>query len=248
MGTSSFPTGAPNRADFRKWAWWQLPISLRLYVAAVALGDVGLASYAATETAWSTSGLLKFLPLLACAGISVVATPRSTYVQGKVTRDFLTVWVLPAAIVLPPVYAMIMPIPLYVLTQWRVHHGLFYRKVFSASATAIAYGAASVVFRLFPASFAGSDIGHGNHAVTWVIAVLACELIGRSHTLVLMGAVKLSDPTIKVLALELNRESMLSNFAESDLGVLIAIAVAASPLLSLFAIPMIMLARRFMSM
>jgi diguanylate cyclase (GGDEF)-like protein len=61
-----------------------------------------------------------------------------------------------------------------------------------------------------------------------------------------MVAVKLSDPTVHVLRLEMNRESMLSNFAESDLGILITIAVAASPLLSLFAIPTIMLARRFM--
>jgi diguanylate cyclase (GGDEF)-like protein len=246
MGASSVPTGVLKLADLRTWAWWQLPVVLRVYVAAVVLSAVGVAGYAASQTMWTTSELLKFLPLLACAALSVVATPRSTYVQGKVTRDFLTVWVLPAAIILPPVYAMLMPIPLYMLTQWRVHRGLVYRKVFSASASALAYGAASVVFRVFPASFAGPGIGHGNHAVTWVIAVVACELIGRSHTFVLMGAVKLSDPTVHVLQLELNRESLLANFAESDLGVLITIAVAASPLLSLFAIPTIMLARRFM--
>ena len=28
------------------------------------------------------------------------------------TRDFITVWVLPIAILLPPVYAMMTPIPL----------------------------------------------------------------------------------------------------------------------------------------
>jgi diguanylate cyclase (GGDEF)-like protein len=246
MGASSVPTGVLKWADLRTWAWWQLPVVLRLYVAGVVLSAMGIAGYAASQTTWTTSDLLKFLPLLACAGLSVGATPRSTYVQGKVTRDFLTVWVIPAAVILPPVYAMIMPVPLYALTQWRVHRGLVYRKAFSAGATALAYGAASVVFRLFPASFAGPNIGHGSHAVTWVVAVVACELIGRSHTFVLMVAVKLSDPTVHVLRLEMNRESMLSNFAESDLGILITIAVAASPLLSLFAIPTIMLARRFM--
>ncbi len=179
--------------------------------------------------------------------VSVAATPRSTYIQGKVTRDFLTVWVLPVAIALPPAYAMSMPIPLYILTQWRVHRGPIYRKAFSASATALAYGAASLVFRQFPASFAGPAIHTGTHALTWAIAVAICELfVGRLHTVLLLIAIKLSDPSLRVLQLELNRESLLSNFAESDLGILISVVVAANPLLSIFTVPTIMLARRFM--
>ena len=71
------------------------------------------------------------------------------------TRDFLTAWVLPVAIVLPPVYAMLTPIPLQVLTQWRVHKGVVYRRVFTAAAISLTYGAASLLFRQFPDSFAG---------------------------------------------------------------------------------------------
>ena len=247
MGASSVTTGIFGRADFRKWEWWKIPVSLRAYVAVAALTAVGLACYAASQTSWQRDDVIKYFLLLACAIGSVAATPRSTYVQGRMTRDFITVWVLPVAIVLPPVYAMIMPIPLYVLTQLRVHKGAIYRKVFTASAIALAYGGASLAFRQFPVTFAGPVIRTGTHALTWAIAVAVCELVvGRCHNLLLLGAIKLSDPSVRVLELELNREALLANFAESDLGVLISLVVAANPLLSVFAIPTIMLARRFM--
>jgi diguanylate cyclase (GGDEF)-like protein len=163
------------------------------------------------------------------------------------TRDFVTVWVLPVAILLPPVYAMIMPVPMYLLTHWRVHRGVVYRRVFTVASIGLAYGLASVMFRLFPASFAGGAIGVGTHAFTWAIAVASCEfLAGRSHNVLLLAAIKLSDRSIKVIQLELNREALLANFAEFHLGVLITLVVAADPLLSVFAIPTIVLARRFM--
>ena len=98
-------------------------------------------------------------------------------------RDFLTAWVLPVAILLPPVYAMLTPIPLQVLTQWRVHKGVPYRRVFTAAAISLTYGAASLLFRQFPDSFAGPTIGTGTHALTWVLAVAICEIVGgRGHT------------------------------------------------------------------
>src|SRR5579859_7019618 len=127
MGASSVTTGIFSRADYRRWEWWKIPVALRTYVAGVVLTAIGLICYAATQTHWSASDLLKYLLLLACALGSVAATPRSSYVQGRMTRDFITVWVLPVAILLPPVYALIMPAPLYVLTQFRVHRGVIYR-------------------------------------------------------------------------------------------------------------------------
>ena len=50
---------------------------------------------------------------------------------------------LPIAILLPPFYAMVTPIPLYVLTQFWVFRGIVYRRVFTVGAIALSYGAAS---------------------------------------------------------------------------------------------------------
>ena len=182
MEASSLTRRLLRWAIVRDWAWWQLPLRLRWYVAAVPLAAVALIGYAASQTTWHAADLMKFLLLLGCGMVSVAATPRVAYLKRGMTRDFLTAWVLPVAILLPPVYAMLTPFPLQVLTQWRVHKGILYRRVFTAAAISLAYGAASLLFRAFPASFAGGAIGTGTHALTWTVAVVVCEMVGgRGH-------------------------------------------------------------------
>ena len=150
MEASSVTRRPLRYAVVRDWAWWQLPSVLRSYVGAVPVAAFVMIAYAASQTTWTASDLLKFLLLLVCGMVSVVATPRVAYLKAGVARDFLTAWVLPVAIVLPPVYAMLTPIPLQVLTQWRVHKGVVYRRVFTAGAISLTYGAASLLFRQFP--------------------------------------------------------------------------------------------------
>ena len=233
--------GVPN------WAWLRLPLGFRAYVGLVPLAAAGLACYAASQTQWQAADLVKFVLLVGCGMISVAATPRTAYLQGGMTRDFLTVWVLPVAILLPPVYAMLTPIPLQILTQFRVHRGVVYRRVFTVAAIALAYGAASLLFRAFPASFAGGSIGTGRHALTFTVAVAACEIVGgRGHHLLIVGGIKLTDPTVRITELELNREALQGDFAEFDLGVLITVVVAVNAALAAFAVPTVLLVRRFM--
>jgi len=79
---------------------------------------LGLTCYEATQTTWSGTALWKFALLLGCSLASVAATPRIAYLQGGMTRDFITVWILPTALLLPPFYAMATPVPLYP-RRWR---------------------------------------------------------------------------------------------------------------------------------
>ncbi len=234
-------------AMVRDWAWWRLPWLLRCYVGSVPLVMLVLTGYAASQTSWQPGDLVKFLVLLGCGVISVVATPRIAYLQSGLVRDFLTVWVLPVAILLPPVYAMVTPVPLLIVTQWRVHRGVVYRRVFTAAAMGLAYGTGSFVFHAIPASFAGGTIGTGVHALTWTASVAACEIIGwLGHHFLLVSAVKLSDPAARVALLELNREALQADFAQIDLGIVITIVVAVNTVLAVFAVPTVLLARRFM--
>ena len=234
-------------AMVRDWAWWRLPWLLRCYVGSVPLATLALTGYAASQTSWQSGDLVKFLVLLGCGVISVVATPRIAYLQSGLVRDFLTVWVLPVAILLPPVYAMVTPVPLLVVTQWRVHRGVIYRRVFTGAAIGLAYGTGSFVFHAIPASFAGGTVGTGVHALTWTASVAACEIIGwLGHHFLLVSAVKLSDPAARVALLELNREALQADFAQIDLGIVITIVVAVNTVLAVFAVPTVLLARRFM--
>jgi diguanylate cyclase (GGDEF)-like protein len=231
----------------RDWAWWRLPWSLRIYIGAVPAVALVLTVLAGASTTWTASDLVKFVLLLGCGAISVVATPRVAYLQAGLVQDFLTVWVLPVAILLPPVYAMVAPIPLLVLTQWRVHRGAPYRRVFTGAAIALAYGAASLAFHAIPASFAGSALGTGRHAITWTVAVAACEIVGwLVHNILIVSAIKLSDPSAHLRDIALNREALLGDFAQMDLGILITVVVAVHPVLAVLAVPTVLLARRFM--
>ena len=246
MEASSVTRRLLASADVRNWAWWRLPWLLRVYVGSVPVIAIVLIGYAASQTVWSLADLEKFLLLLGCGLISVAATPRTAYTQGALVRDFITVWVLPVAVLLPPVYAMVAPIPLLALTQWRIHRGVIYRRAFTATAMGLAYGLASVVFHAVPASVAGPSIGTGIHVLTWTLMVAACEILGgRGHNALIVLAVKLSDPTIKLAEQELSREALQADFAEFDLGVLITVVVAVNPVLAVFAVPTVLLARRF---
>ena len=205
-----------------------------------------LIAVAASQTTWRAGDLVKFLLLLGCGMISVAATPRIAYGRGTLVQDFLPVWVLPVAILLPPFYAMVTPIPLLVLTQWRVHKGVVYRRVFTGAAIGLAYGAASLVFRTSRV-LRRRHVGTGVHALTWTAAVAACEVVGwLGHHFLLISAVKLSDRTARLADLALNREALLADFAQIDLGILITVVVAVHPVLAVFAVPTVLLARRFM--
>jgi diguanylate cyclase (GGDEF)-like protein len=247
MEASLVTRGVLARADVRGWGWWQLPWLLKCYVGLVPAAAAAFTGLAAAGTTWHATDLGKFALLLGCGLISVAATPRVVYRQGGMTRDFITVWVLPIAILLPPFYALVTPIPLYVLTQLWVFRGVVYRRVFTVGAIGLAYGAASVLFHAFPASFAGGAIGTGTHALTWAVAVAIGEQVGRrGHQVLIMGGIKLSNPSAKLAPQELNREALVADFAEFDLGVLITIVVAVSPVLAIFAVPTVLLVRRFM--
>jgi diguanylate cyclase (GGDEF)-like protein len=241
-------TSRPNRGlVIRDWAWWQLPPLLRCYVAAVPVLALAVACVEAARAEWRVADLATFLALLCCGAISMASTPRMMYAHPGVTRDFSSVWVLPTAILLPPIYAVLMPIPLFAIQRWRVHRGILHRTVFTVASIGLTYALASWVFRSFPPHFAGDTVGSGLHGLTWVIAAVACGLIAsRGHSLLIACAVKLSDPEVRIRNIELNRQAVQAAFAELDLGILITIAVGLSPALFVLALPTVLLVRRFL--
>jgi diguanylate cyclase (GGDEF)-like protein len=231
----------------RDWAWWQVPLLLRSYVAVIIGLDVAVIAFAVVHTDWQLLDVVKFVVLVCCGTISIASTPRIMYSYPGVTRDFSSIWVLPTAILLPPIYAALIPIPIVATLQIFVHPGLVYRRVFTAAATSLGYAAASLIFRLLPHYLSGGGIGVGAHAFTWAIAVAACEIIGgRAHHLLILFAVKLASPQVRIWQLERDRESLQGLFVEIDLGVLITVAFGLSPLLVILALPTVLLVRRFL--
>jgi diguanylate cyclase (GGDEF)-like protein len=217
---------------------------MRCYVAGVPLAAAVTIGVAAAHTDWRLSDLVKFLLLTVCAVISTASTPKIAYANPGVTRDFTSVWVLPTAILLPPVYAALVAIPIYLTLHFYVHRGIVYRRVFTAASVSVSYALVSVVFRSMPASIAGGSIRSGAHALTWVAVVALGYVIGsRVQRYFIFGAVKLASPEVGILRMEFNRDTFQALFIEADLGVLITLAVATSPALVIVALPTVLFMR-----
>lgn len=229
------------------WACWRLPPLLRGYVVSlIALAVVTLGAGLAI-TPWHLRDLEIFLVLACCGTISMASTPRIVYKVGGATRDFSSMWLLPAAVLLPPVYSMLMAIPVVATLFLFVHRGQLYRRVFSAASLGLSYVVASAVFRAIPASFAGPNVGSNLHAFTWCLAVGAVEILGcRLQHYLIVAAVKMSNPTMRVLAGEFDRDALQELFVEIDLSILTTVAVAVSPMLVVIALPTVLLVRRFL--
>ena len=247
MQASSLASRVRRGMVIRDWAWWQNPPLLRWYVAgavplAVAAMGVGIA-----RTGWHANEVVEFLLLACCGTVSMASTPRIMYSHPGVTRDFSSIWVLPTAILLPPVYSTFIAIPIVATLQLWVHPGLLYRRVFSAATLGLSYAAVSVIFRAFPHSFAGPAPGTGVHAFTWCLAVGACEILAcRVQNFLIVAAVKMVNPSMRFFAEEFNRDALQGLFVEIDLGILITVAVALSPALVVVALPTVLLVRRFL--
>ena len=221
------------------------PSVLRAYVGAIPVAALALMGVAASRTIWTAADLLKFLLLLGCGMVSVAATPAGRVPQERHGEGFPhrvgAAGGDPAAADLRHAG----PDPLQVVTQWRVHRGVVYRRVFTAAAISLAYGAASLLFRAFPASFAGPAIGAGARSHLDPGRRRVRDRGGRGHHFLIVGAIKLTDPSVRLAELELNREALQADFAEFDLSVLITVVIAVNPVLAVVAVPTVLLARRF---
>jgi diguanylate cyclase (GGDEF)-like protein len=229
------------------WPIWSLAEPLRSYLVGTTALAVGASALAVSALPWQPSQLLIFIGLLACGILAIEATRGLQEVHGTVVRDLQSVWYLAIAITLPPAYAMLAPVPMAAYRLWRTRSGLMYRRVFSNATISLAYGAVSVVFRLFPPSVAGHTPGLSAHVLTWTAAVTACALIGwLVNNSLLLVAIKLSDKEAHFRDLFGNRESVTADLLEMSLAVSLTLVVAIDPVLMALALPSVILCRRYL--
>ena len=168
MQPSSLTSRLSRRFVVKDWAWWELTPLLRWYVATPIAGALAFIAIAAAHTDWQADDLVKFLVLASCGMISIASTPRIMYTSSAgLTRDFSSIWILPIAILLPPIYAAMVPIRIQrVSMQLCIYQGIPYRQIFTAAAQSLSYAGGGLLPAL-PASFAGGTVGVGLHAFTW---------------------------------------------------------------------------------
>jgi diguanylate cyclase (GGDEF)-like protein len=250
----SLPPDEAGRRGLRRavrwligWHVWTLREPLRSYVSGITALAIIAIAFAVVTARWRLSEIAVFLGLLACGVVAIESTRMVREVHGTVGRDLQSIWYLAAAITLPPVYALLAPVPLAAYRLWRVRSGFMYRRVFSNATLSLAYGASSIVFRSFPRNIAGAVPGTGHHVLMWTAAVAICALLAWliNYGLVL-GAIKLSDPAMRIRDMFGTRESITADILEISLAVSVTLVVAINPILMAMALPSVVLCRHYL--
>ena len=225
------------------WPVLELPGAALLYVLALPAVALLVAGGLLPGLSWDRrDGVLAVL-LLGAAGVSVEATRRLGEPAGTVVRDLLSVWWLPMAVLLPPVYVLLAPVPLMALTQWRVRPTLIYRRVFSAAAIGLAYAVGSIVWHATVGP--GGALPSGSRSFGWAVTVAMAGLSATALNAVFIAvAVKAVDAQTTWRDLLLDGNSVRLDAMETCLGVTAAVLIGLSPGLVVFALPPVLLLQR----
>ncbi|MEV4461116.1 GGDEF domain-containing protein [Microbispora sp. NPDC049633] len=223
-----------------RWPLLAQPPALVSYVCAIVAFDAVLIAVLARSTAFHAPHLVMFAALTACGAVCIEATRRLGMPAG-VSRDLLSAWWLPVAFLLPPVYALLAPIPMQILLQLRVRATVLYRRVFSAAAIGLAAASASAVFhRTVPIPAHLSSGEGGPIAVAAACAVLFTVL----NTALIAVAAHASDPEGRWGEVLWDRERVLLDAVELCLGVLVAAVCGLNLALLLLVLPPVVLLQR----
>src|ERR1700759_2706092 len=240
----------PLRRLFRWPSGWPLlamPTSLIVYVLVVLTCDMALIGWELAAPPPRPGDLLLFCALLAAAVICIEAMRRLGQPTG-VSRDLLSAWWLPIALLLPPLYALLAPFGVGLVLYLRPGPIPMYRRVFTSAARGLAGAAASATFHFaipeaLPVSLAGSHAWLARPAV--IGAAVACAvLFAILNAGVVAIAAHLADPEAPLAKVLWDRESLLLDVTETCVGILVAVTCALSFLLLLVALPPVILLQR----
>jgi diguanylate cyclase (GGDEF)-like protein len=235
-------------ASVRKWPIWELPSWLVAVIALVVVAHAAAIGLAASSLSIRPHDLEVFGTLLACAAATVELRRKKGLDSAGVNNDVYGVWELAIAILLPPLYALIAPIVTVTLIQLRVRRTLAYRRVYSASSFGLSFGAASVTFHLLVPQVDKVAPGTALYGLAWLAAVLASGIVKTMlNKVLIMTAIKGSDPSIPVLRDIFGREPLYNELAELCIGTLLTFGVARNIFLAPVTLPVLVLLQRSLS-
>lgn len=236
------------RAPRRPLKWFrELRPGLALYVTAIDVVVMSAVVVGGVHTQWHVADVLIALLLVAGAAANVEALRRVGEPAGPFT-DLQAAWTLPMVLLLPPIYALLAPLPLTLVQQFAVRASPWHRRIFSAAAIGLANLAAAVVFRVA----AGVGVWGPVQARLWLHQPMTYAALGLAvavlgvtlNNALVFAAVHLSSPEVSLREMVIDRESRVLDGVELSCGLLVTLAAVISPPLALVAIPPMMLLQR----
>jgi diguanylate cyclase (GGDEF)-like protein len=230
--------------DFRSWPIRENSRRLIGYILAVIFADLAAIAVAGVTTSFSFHQLVLFGFACLCSAAMVEATKRAGENAGWI-KDIYGIWELPIAVLLPPLYALLIPVVHIALSQIRVKHIPLHRRVFSAAMLGLSYGLASVAFhaadRLVIHGIASPDVRHG----AWVLAVAACGVLQwLANRVLLLPPILSTDPAQGIKGLFLSRESLETDGTQLCVATIVAVCTLMTPVSILFVLPFATLLQR----
>jgi diguanylate cyclase (GGDEF)-like protein len=232
------------RSPLRGWPVWQLPRWLAACVTAVIAAYAAAVAGALATTPVRPGDLRLCAVFAGCGAASVELTRRAGEREG-LAQDVYAIWDLPTAVLLPPLYALVIPLPRAVLTEWRIRRTLPHRRAYSTAAEGLSCAAASAVFRsAVPALYGGA--GSGSHAPAWITLAAGCGLVSMAvrACLILPPVKATAAPGTRLRSLVFGREAVGNQVTELCLAVLTAFAAAHSALALVVALPLVIVLQR----
>jgi diguanylate cyclase (GGDEF)-like protein len=228
----------------REWAVWTLARPLRAYVLAVVCAYLAWVAVDAVRFHFYPGDAILFAVLLACGAATVELTRRSSEPSG-VVKDVYAVWEFPVVILLPPLYALVVPVIRLALTQWRVKRAPVYRRVFTAAAIGIAYGCASAVYHgILPVGCHPRAYLYA-HSDLWLLtAVLAGLTQWAVNQGLVLTAVKMAVPATRLRDTAFGRESLHNDATELCAALLVALGMTITNVTLIIALPLVTLLQR----
>ncbi len=224
-----------------------MPTSLIVYVLAVLACDLTLIGWELTDTPLRTGDLLLFSALLAAAVLCIEAMRRLGQPSG-VSRDLLSAWWLPIALLLPPLYALLAPCVVGAVLYLRARRIPVYRRVFSSAALGLAGAATSTTFHLIIPHTVLAALTGSRALVTRpsvVLTAVGCAVVfAVVNSFTIAVAAHLAEPEASVKKMLWDRETLLLDLTETCVGILVAVTCVLSYLLLLVALPPVILLQR----
>ncbi|GAA3422643.1 hypothetical protein GCM10018952_75890 [Streptosporangium vulgare] len=203
------------------------------YLCGIVALDLAAIVFFSISGVFRWSDVLTFTALMACGAVCIEATRRLGMPAG-VYRDLLSAWWLPAALLLPPLYALLAPIPLQFLLQKRVRATVVYRRVVSSAAIGLAGCAASLLFHAVVGDLKALTRGEGGPIL---VAIGCAALFTVINTALIAVAAHTADPESRWREVLWNRENLLLDVVELCLGVLVSITCGLNLALLVLALP-----------
>ncbi len=232
-------------ARVRGWALWAAPLAVIWWVAAVVVLAAGVAAATALATPIRLAEVATWVGLVGCAGVCIEAVRREGEPAG-VSRDLLSVWTLPVALLLPPVYSLLIPIPLTVLLQLRVSRGPLYKRTFSVAVIGLANWVVSEAFHHY-LHWTGNAL-NGNSRLVWGVLLgvgVGSAVLGWAVNVFFLAVViRFASPGTRGRDLVTDRDERVIDVGEICLGVAVTGCWLLTPFLVLAMLVPVILVQR----